>query len=198
MRGIDKGGTTGFGDATRRIGSVRGLSRRGVVMAAGAVLTPLVAVGAGAADDAGSFLRAVYGLYEKRRNWQGVAFTPDLRARYFSADLTRIWTGMESDFDKAGLVGPIDFDPVTEGHGEAPVTNLVIGKPAIVGDRAQASVSLRQGGARTALVLSLKREADGWRIDDIAQPAGPHAWELRKMLAEAYRAQFGTDYDPGK
>lgn len=179
-----------------KINGDRGLSRRMVLIGAAAALAPVSAL-AGDAEDAGAFLREVYGLYEKRRNWQGISFTPGLRARYFTADLTRIWSGMESDFDKAGLVGPIDFDPVTQGHGEVPVSRLVIGKPVVSGDRAEATVSLREGGAPAKLVIRLKREPSGWRIDDIAQPEGEYAWELRKMLAQAYKEQFGKDYSPG-
>ncbi len=178
----------------KRNGST-GLRRRTILIAAAVTLAPMKAW-AGDAEDAGAFLREVYGLYEKKRNWQGISFTPGLRARYFTADLTRIWSGMESDFDKAGLVGPIDFDPVTQGHGEVPVSRLAIGKPVVSGDRAEATVSLREGGAPAKLVIRLKREPAGWRIDDIAQPEGEYAWELRKILAQAYREQFGKDYSP--
>jgi len=120
----------------------------------------------------------------------GAEFTDKTaRRRYFVRAICDAWDKAEADAERDGEIGPIDFDPLTDSQD--PSVGRFELRPLTTGeDTAKLRVTLfaRRRPApnerpRTTLDVTLKREADGWRIDDIARTAGDTPWRLREILS---------------
>ncbi|WP_137129974.1 DUF3828 domain-containing protein [Rhizobium sp. FY34] len=103
---------------------------------------------------------------------------PTFYTPFFSKDLIALFRTYNEALQ--GEVGPLEFDPVINGQDGA-ATNLKIGTPAIQGDKAQVTITFRNG-KKVTLLYSLVREQGGWKVDDIAEPNSQYPWRLRKLL----------------
>jgi hypothetical protein len=138
---------------------------------------------AGAFDDPRALLEAIYAPYTAGR-------TPGDREQYYSARLKGLYaanlerqsldakTGTEVDPNAPDLVG---FDPFIEGD-HALLLNLSIGTPVVQGERALATVTFHNFDHTSLLAITMKREPDGWKVDDIASMGSEQNWLLSWLL----------------
>lgn len=75
----------------------------------------------------------------------------------------------------------LDFNPFIEGDN-ALLLDLVIGEPMVTGDRAMVPVSFHNFDHTSLLAISTVREADGWKVDDIASMGQDENWLLSWLL----------------
>lgn len=139
--------------------------------------------GARAFDDPRALLEAIYAPYTAGR-------TPGDREQYYSARLKGLYaanlerqsldasTGTEVDPNAPDLVG---FDPFIEGD-HALLLDLSIGEPAVQGDRALATVTFHNFDHTSLLAITMTREPDGWKVDDIASMGSEENWLLSWLL----------------
>jgi hypothetical protein len=139
--------------------------------------------GAYAYDDPKALLEAVYAPYTAGQS-------PGDREQYFSARLKGLYaanlerrsldskTGAEVDPNAPNLV---DFDPFIEGD-HALLLDLSIGAPVIQGDRALSTVTFHNFDHTSLLAITMKREQDGWKVDDIASMGSEENWLLSWLL----------------
>lgn len=138
---------------------------------------------ASAFDDPKALLEAIYAPYTAGR-------TPGDREQYYSARLKGLYaanlerqsldakTGTEVDPNAPDLVG---FDPFIEGD-HALLLNLSIGTPVVQGERALATVTFHNFDHTSLLAITMKREPDGWKVDDIASMGSEQNWLLSWLL----------------
>jgi hypothetical protein len=134
-------------------------------------------------DDPKALLDAVYAPYTAGQ-------TPGDREQYFSARLKGLYaanlerravdgeTGKDIDPNAPNLVG---FDPFIEGD-HALLLDLMIGAPVIQGDRALSTVTFHNFDHTSLLAITMKREQDGWKVDDIASMGSDENWLLSWLL----------------
>jgi hypothetical protein len=108
------------------------------------------------------------------------------RSQFYSTRLKEILTAnlqLQESVDPAGVpVNPsapdlLNFDPFIAGQN-ALLLDLVIGEPLIKGDRAVTTVSFSNFDHEAILSLALVREADGWKVDDVASLGSTEKWLL--------------------
>ena len=75
----------------------------------------------------------------------------------------------------------VEFDPFIDGQS-ALLLDVTIGTPLVMGDRALVTVGFHNFDQPTLLSLSLLREADGWRVDDVTSTGGEENWMLSWLL----------------
>jgi len=75
----------------------------------------------------------------------------------------------------------LTFDPFIEGQNSL-LMDLAISDPVTSGDRAIATVSFHNFDHMSLMSLSLVKEADGWKVDDVASLAGTQNWLLSWLL----------------
>lgn len=73
------------------------------------------------------------------------------------------------------------FDPFIEGQNSL-LMDVVIGEPVITGDRAVSTVSFHNFDHLSLISVAMVREADGWKVDDVASLAGSQNWLLSWLL----------------
>ena len=134
-------------------------------------------------DDPKALLEAIYAPYTAGQ-------TPGEREQYYSARLKGLYaanlerqsldakSGTEVDPNAPDLVG---FDPFIEGD-HALLLNLSIGTPVVQGDRALATVTFHNFDHTSLLAITMKREPDGWKVDDIASMGSDQNWLLSWLL----------------
>lgn len=148
------------------------------------VLLALALVGATQAyDDPKALLDAIYAPYTAGQ-------TPGDREQYYSARLKGLYvanlerqaidskSGDVVDPNAPGLLG---FDPFIEGD-HALLLDLSIGAPVVQGDRALATVTFHNFDHTSLLAITMKREQDGWKVDDIASMGSDQNWLLSWLL----------------
>ncbi|MDR6671395.1 DUF3828 domain-containing protein [Rhizobium sp. 1399] len=107
---------------------------------------------------------------------------PSPYSPFFSDHLNDL---LQADIDNTpdGEAGAIDFDPVIAGQdGEA--SDLNIGQPILLDDRAELEVQFRNGEEVT-LYYTLVKEHGGWKVEDIANQQGEEPWSLSALLGDA-------------
>ena len=134
-------------------------------------------------DDPKALLDAIYAPYTAGQ-------TPGDREQFYSARLKGLYaanlerqavdskTGSVVDPNAPNLLG---FDPFIEG-GHALLLDLSIGAPVVQGDRALATVTFHNFDHTSLLAITMKREQDGWKVDDIASMGSEQNWLLSWLL----------------
>ena len=134
-------------------------------------------------DDPKALLEAIYAPYTASQ-------TPGDREQYYSARLKGLYaanlerqavdskTGTSVDPNAPDLVG---FDPFIEGD-HALLLDLNIGAPVVQGERALATVTFHNFDHTSLLAITMKREQDGWKVDDIASLGEGENWLLSWLL----------------
>ena len=151
------------------------------------ILSLLIALGlAGAAqayDDPKALLEAIYAPYTAGQ-------TPGDREQYYSARLKGLYAAnlerQAVDNRTGDAVDPnapnlLSFDPFIEG-GHALLLALSIGTPVVQGERALATVTFHNFDHTSLLAITMKREQDGWKVDDIASMGSDQNWLLSWLL----------------
>lgn len=134
-------------------------------------------------DDPKALLDAIYAPYTAGQ-------TPGDREQYYSARLKGLYaanierqavdgnTGASVDSNAPDLLG---FDPFIEGDN-ALLLDLAIGTPVVQGERALATVTFHNFDHTSLLAITMKREPDGWKVDDIASMGSDRNWLLSWLL----------------
>jgi len=82
-----------------------------------------------------------------------------------------------------GEIGAIDFDPFVNAQ-DYDLTNLVIGEPTVTDGQASAQVRFVNLGEKNTLVITMVRESDGWKVDDVQSTEGEVQWKLSELLGD--------------
>ncbi|MBX3477786.1 MAG: DUF3828 domain-containing protein [Brevundimonas sp.] len=143
-----------------------------------ATLIAMAAPAAQAEDGAGAetFVRALYASYadgDDARPWSG--------DRVWSARMNAL---VRRDAELATEDLPyLDADPICDCQDwERLAVRAVALSPVGADGSVEATVRFVNGGEDKTALLKLKREADGWRVDDVMNPGHP---SLAQNLAES-------------
>ena len=151
-------------------------SRRGILMAAGAMLVVLVAgtpSGARADDpsaDALAFLQSIYGRYEN--GGPGIDRTEDgILTTLFTPELAAMIADDDARAAADGEVPNLEADPFIDAQdGEIGPINVTIADAP--GGRMIGRASFTNSGEPKLIELVLIETSAGWRIEDIHWPEG--------------------------
>lgn len=139
------------------------------------VLLGLWAAPALAFDDPKALVDAIYAPYTTL----GVAQEQD-PAQYYSERLRGlVATNAAAAGDNPAPV--LDFNPFI-GATQALLRDLAVGTPVGNAQRAIVTVSFGNFGEVSLLALSLVKEPDGWKVDDIASLGEGENWLLSWLL----------------
>jgi hypothetical protein len=133
---------------------------------------------AAAFDDPKALVEAFYAQYDYPSEETAAAMvenTPSFR----SAGLNALYAADEKEAN--GEVGRIDFDPFVDGQ-VATVSDLVVSDPVIDGDKATIALTVSNFDEPRSLLIFAVKEADGWKIDDVARIDGDYPYRLREIL----------------
>lgn len=152
------------------------IARRRLLMAwIGIAFAP---IGASAAEpSAKSFVEAIYATY-KGKNGNGVSLDTDAAVRrYFEPTLAALI--IKDRKDAGGEVPTLDADPFIDAQ-DWEIDAVDVAVRDIARDKASATVSFKNLGKPTTVILDLVKLRQGWRIADIT-------WDRK----EALRGIFG-------
>ncbi len=154
-----------------------------------AIALALGAAPAFAFDDPKALVAAIYAPYQT----PGAAAAQD-PAQYYSERLKGlvsahaakatedVLTDPEGSSKNTGPVAPgLTFNPFIDAQHSL-LMDLAVGEPVVIGDKAMASVSFHNFDQATLLSLSLVKDPDGWKIDDVASLGQGEHWLLSWLL----------------
>lgn len=138
--------------------------------------------GASAYDSPKALVEAIYQPYASGQKHAALE-------KFYSARLKDLYAAnleRQSVDQKGAAVDPdapdmLGFDPFIEGQNSL-LLDLVIGEPVLNGDRAVAAVSFHNFDHLSLISVAMVREADGWKVDDVASLAGSQNWLLSWLL----------------
>jgi hypothetical protein len=137
-----------------------------------AMISPAVAY-----DDPKALVDAIYAPYTTL----GVAQEQD-PAQYYSERLRGLVAANAAPSESAeSPPAVLDFNPFI-GAQQALLRDLSIGAPIERDGKAMVTVSFTNFDNAALLALSLTREADGWKVDDIASLGEGENWLLSWLL----------------
>jgi hypothetical protein len=149
----------------------------------GALAALAMAFPALAYDDPRSLVEAIYQPYMNGQQQANLA-------QFYSAGLKQLFldhaNAKAQEQDVTGSV-PTDiepalgFNPFIDGDN-ALLHDVKIGEPVIVGDKALITVAFHNFDEPTLLTLSLIKEPDGWKVDDVTSTGGEQKWMLSWLL----------------
>lgn len=124
-------------------------------------------------DDPRELVENIYASYSPGQD------RPDL-SQYYSTTLQHYFDRYEEKLaDEA--TSEIVFDPFVSAEN-ALLNGLNIGEPTVRGNRAIVNVTFDNFDHPTMLTLSLVREADGWKVDDVVSLGSEEHWLLTWAL----------------
>ena len=153
-----------------------------------AVALALMAAPAFAFDDPKALVTAIYAPYQT----PGAAANQD-PAQYYSERLKGLVSGhaakAASDLlsspnagTNTGDVAPaLSFNPFIDAQHSL-LMDLAVGEPIVIADKAMVSVSFHNFDQATLLSLSLVKDPDGWKVDDVASLGQGEHWLLSWLL----------------
>jgi hypothetical protein len=151
-----------------------------LVAAAASLVTPFAAW---AYDDPKALVTAIYEPYMHGGQHADVG-------QFYSTHLKQLFADhaekQAAEIDtKAAVpltVQPVvDFNPFIDAQ-HALLLDIVVGEPVVVGDKALVTVGFHNFDQPTLLSLSLVREGDGWKVDDVTSMGGEQNWMLSWLL----------------
>lgn len=137
---------------------------------------------ASAYDNPKSLVEAIYQPYASGAKHDGLEKFYSVRLKdLYAANLER-----QSVDQQGAVVDPdapdmLAFDPFIEGQNSL-LLDLVISEPVMNGDRAVSTVSFHNFDHMSLISVAMVREADGWKVDDVASLAGSQNWLLSWLL----------------
>ena len=151
------------------------------------IVLVLSAAPAFAFDDPKALVTAIYAPYQT----PGAAAAQD-PAQYYSERLKGLVSAHAAkatedvltnpDGDKTGPVAPgLTFNPFIDAQHSL-LMDLAVGEPIVMGDKAMATVSFHNFDQATLLSLSLVKDPDGWKVDDVASLGQGEHWLLSWLL----------------
>jgi len=107
-------------------------------------------------------------LYRVHNNGKGGVFEAKGKKyiyKFFDQKLADlIWKNITETPE--GEVGNLDFDPLYNAQ-DTGITNFVVGKPVVAGDKSTVLVSFRNFGQRTRIKFEMHSGKEGWRIENV-------------------------------
>jgi hypothetical protein len=153
-----------------------------------AAMFGLVSAPAFAFDDPKALVAAIYAPYQT----PGAAADQD-PAQYYSERLKGLVSGhaakaaetLISSPDTGTDIGPVapalSFNPFIDAQHSL-LMDLAIGDPIVMADKAMVTVSFHNFDQATLLSLSLVKDPEGWKIDDVASLGQGEHWLLSWLL----------------
>lgn len=154
-----------------------------------ALLIFALAVGPALAfDDPKALVTAIYAPYQT----PGQAAEQD-PAQYYSERLKGLVSGQAAKAAQAASSNPdagentgdpapaLSFNPFIAAQHSL-LMDLAIAEPIVMGDKAMVAVSFHNFDQASLLSLSLTKEADGWKVDDVASLGQGEHWLLSWLL----------------
>ncbi len=80
-----------------------------------------------------------------------------------------------------GDMGRLDFDPYIDGQDYV-LSDLKIGDATIAGDTAKVEVTFKNMDSAEDLMFTLVKEADGWKIDNVASSSKEYPYDLKAIM----------------
>jgi hypothetical protein len=149
----------------------------------GALMALLTAFPALAYDDPRALVEAIYQPYINGQQQTNLA-------QFYSAGLKQLFLDHANtkaqELDITGSV-PTEIEPVLSFNpfinaDNALLLDVAIGEPVVVGDKALVTVAFHNFDEPTLLSLSLIKEPDGWKVDDVTSTGGEEKWMLSWLL----------------
>lgn len=154
-----------------------------------AILMLAFAVGPALAfDDPKALVTAIYAPYQTPG--QAAAQDP---AQYYSERLKGLVSGQAAKAARDAASNPdagkntgdaapaLSFNPFIAAQHSL-LMDLSIAEPIVMGDKAMVAVSFHNFDQASLLSLALVREADGWKVDDVASLGQGEHWLLSWLL----------------
>ncbi|GGF15412.1 hypothetical protein GCM10011321_04120 [Youhaiella tibetensis] len=107
---------------------------------------------------------------------------PEDSEEIYSAHLKRLFAA-DRERTPEGEVGALDFDPFINAQ-DYDLADLVIGEPEISGTLATSTVRFANFGEKNTVVISMVKEPDGWKVDNVQSIEGEVQWTLTEILGE--------------
>lgn len=107
---------------------------------------------------------------------------PEDSEEIYSARLKALF---EADRERTpeGEVGALDFDPFVNGQ-DYDLSDLVIEEPTVSGEAATTTVRFANFDQKNVLAISMVKEPDGWKVDDVESVEGDVQWKLSEILGD--------------
>jgi hypothetical protein len=132
-------------------------------------------------DDPKSLVSAIYQPYQAGQQHADLG-------QFYSSRLKQLFAGQgekaAAEVDTTGSIAveaTVDFNPFIDAQ-HALLLDVKIGEPVVVGESALVTVGFHNFDQPTLLSLSLVREPDGWKVDDVTSMGGEHNWMLSWLL----------------
>lgn len=143
------------------------------------LMTPAVALGF---DDPRSLVVAIYAPYQAGQQHADLnQFYSERLKGLFLDHADAVAAEVDTNATEISVTPAITFNPFIDGQN-ASMLDVTIGDPVIVGDQALVTVGFNNFGQPTLLSLSVVREADGWKVDDVTSMGGEENWMLSWLL----------------
>jgi hypothetical protein len=149
----------------------------------GALMALASAFPAFAFDNPRALVEAIYQPYINGQQQTNLA-------QFYSSGLKQLFlehaNAKAQEQDITGSV-PTEIEPVLSFNpfinaDNALLLDVAIGEPVVVGDKALVTVAFHNFDEPTLLSLSLIKEADGWKVDDVTSTGGEEKWMLSWLL----------------
>jgi hypothetical protein len=149
----------------------------------GALTALLLAFPAVAFDDPRSLVEAIYQPYVNGQQHVNLG-------QFYSTGLKQLFldhaNARAQELDVTGSV-PTEIEPVLTFNpfidaDNALLLDVRIGEPVMIGDKALVTVGFHNFDQPTLLSLSLIKEPDGWKVDDVTSTGGEQKWMLSWLL----------------
>lgn len=137
---------------------------------------------ANAYDDPKALVTAVYSPYLSGQQHADVS-------QFYSARLKQLFLDhaetaaaqVDTSVEPLAAKPAFEFNPFIDAQN-ALILDVAIGEPLVVGDKALVTVGFHNFDHPTMLSLSLVRDADGWKVDDVTSMGGEEGWMLSWLL----------------
>lgn len=136
---------------------------------------------ANAFDDPKALVDAIYQPYQSGKRHDDVS-------QFYSARLKQLFLDhAEAAAQADTTIAPLEaqaafaFNPFIDAQN-ALILDVAVGEPIVFGDKALVTAGFHNFDQPTMLSLSLVREADGWKVDDVTSMGGEENWMLSWLL----------------
>jgi hypothetical protein len=155
-----------------------------------ALLAASLSLPASAFDDPKALVEAIYGPYQVagQAGEQDPTQFYSERLRGLVAAHAATATGALVDGDAVSSVGDVqavapglNFNPFIDAKHSL-MLDLAIGAPVVLGEKAMVTVAFHNFDQATLLSLSLVRDPEGWKVDDVASLGQGENWLLSWLL----------------
>ena len=145
-------------------------------------LAVLLPSGAWAFDSPRELVEAIYAPYRSGQRPDDVSqFYSERLQQFFAEHADAVAAQADAGVPVAVGASALDFNPFVDGQN-ALLLDVVIGEPQVIDNQALVTVTFHNFDVPTMLSLSLVREPDGWKVDDVASMGGEQNWMLSWLL----------------